>query len=43
MVKRIVVGLCRRFIMYDWFHIMEQDSEQDSCRCVEEVHSVGLV
>jgi hypothetical protein len=39
MARRIVLGLSRRFILYDWFHIMEQDS----CRFVEEVHSVGLV
>ena len=38
-MRRIVVGLWRMLILYDWFHIMEQDS----CRFVEEVHSVGLV
>jgi hypothetical protein len=26
--------------MYDWYHIMEQDSEEDSCRFVEDVNSV---
>jgi hypothetical protein len=40
MVRRIVVGLWRRLILYDWFHIMEQDSEEDSCRFVEDVNSV---
>jgi hypothetical protein len=40
MVRRIAVGLCRRLILYDWFHIMEQDGEEDSCRFVEEVNSV---
>jgi hypothetical protein len=40
MVRRIAVGLCRRLILYDWFHIMEQDGEENSCRFVEEVNSV---
>jgi hypothetical protein len=40
MVRRIAVGLCRRLILYDWFHIMEQDGEGDGCRFVEEVISV---
>ena len=40
MVRRIAVGLCRRLILYDWFHIMEQDGEEDSCRFVEDVNSV---
>jgi beta-xylosidase len=31
MVRRIVVGLCRRLILYDWYHIMEQDGKEDSC------------
>jgi hypothetical protein len=34
MVKRIVVGLSKRLILYDWYHIMEQDGEKDSCRFV---------
>jgi hypothetical protein len=34
MVRRIVVGLCRRLILYDSCHIMEQDSKDDSCRFV---------
>jgi hypothetical protein len=42
-VRRIVVGLCMRFILYDWYHIIEQDGEEDSCRFVEEAYSVGLV
>jgi hypothetical protein len=40
MVRRVVVGFCRRLILYDWYHIMEQDSEEDSCRFVEDVNSV---
>jgi hypothetical protein len=28
MVRRIVVGLCRRLILYDWYHIIEQDDEE---------------
>jgi hypothetical protein len=43
MVRRIVVGLCRRLILYDWYHIMEQDGEEDSCRFVYEVNSIELV
>jgi hypothetical protein len=34
MVRRIVVGLCRRLILYDWYHIIEQDDEEDSFRFV---------
>jgi hypothetical protein len=34
MVRRIVVGLSRRLILYDWYHIMEQDGEEDRCRFV---------
>jgi hypothetical protein len=34
MARRIAVGLCRRLILYDWYHIMEQDGEEDSCRFV---------
>jgi hypothetical protein len=34
MVRRVVVGLCRRLILYDWCHIMEQDGEEDSFRFV---------
>jgi hypothetical protein len=40
MVRRVALGLCRRFILYDWYHIMEQDGEEGSCRFVEEVYSV---
>jgi hypothetical protein len=40
MVRRIALGLCRRLILYDWCHIIEQDGEVDSCRFVEEVNSV---
>jgi hypothetical protein len=39
-VRRIVVGLWRMLILYDWYHIMEQDGKEDSFRCVEEVYSV---
>jgi hypothetical protein len=40
MVRRVVVGLLKRFILYDWYHLMEQDGEVDSCRFVEEVYYV---
>ena len=39
-MSRIVVGVWRRFILWDWYDIMEQDSEEDSCRFVEEVNFV---
>jgi hypothetical protein len=32
MVKKIVVGFSRRLILYDWYHIMEQDGKEDSFR-----------
>ena len=34
MVRKVVVGLCRRLILYDWYHIMEQDGEKGSFRFV---------
>ena len=40
MVRRVAVGLCRRLILYDWCHIMEQDGEEGSCRFVYGVNSV---
>jgi hypothetical protein len=40
MVRRVVVGLWKRFILYDWYHLMEQDGEVDSYRFVEEVYYV---
>ena len=43
MMRRIVVGLWRRFILYDWYDIMEQDGEEDSCRFVDEVNSIELI
>ena len=27
-MRRVVVGLCRRLILYDWYHIMEQDGKR---------------
>jgi hypothetical protein len=39
-MRRNALGLCRSLLLYDWYHIMEQDGEEGSCRFVEEVYSV---